>query len=69
MDNSPVAFETFGPWGPMTRDLISTIGRKITERSGEKRASHFLRQRINIEIQRGSATSVFSAVLILILGG
>ena len=56
---SPVAFETFGPWGPATRELISTIGRKITERTGERRASEYLRQRISIEIQRGNAASVF----------
>jgi len=55
---APLAFETFGPWGPMTRDLIFTIGNKITERTGEKRASEFLRQRISIDVQRGNAECV-----------
>lgn len=42
----------------MTRDLISTIGRKIMERTGEKRESEFSRQKISIEIQERNATSV-----------
>ena len=55
---SPVAFETFGPWGPATRELISEIGHKVMARTGEKRVLEFLRQRISIEIQRGNAASV-----------
>jgi hypothetical protein len=55
----PLAFETFGPWGPECKLLIGEIGRKITERTGEKRSSEFLRQRISIEIQRGNAACVF----------
>jgi hypothetical protein len=33
--------------------MISTIGRKVTEKTREKRATEFLRQRISIEIQWG----------------
>jgi hypothetical protein len=57
---SPLAFETVGPWGPESKALISTIGRKITEKTGEKRATEFLRQRISIEIQRGNAASILN---------
>jgi hypothetical protein len=37
----PLAFETFGPWGEAAKSLISAIGQKITEHSGEKRATDF----------------------------
>jgi hypothetical protein len=61
----PLGFETFGSWGPGAKNLIGTIGRKITDRTGEKRAFEYLRQRFSIEIQRGNAccilgTHVFS---------
>ena len=56
----PLAFETFGPWSEEGKRLISSIGRKLTEKTGEKRSPEFLRQRISIEIQRGNALSVFS---------
>ena len=56
----PVAVETCGPWGPAAKDLISAIGRKITERTGEKRATTFLHQIMSIEIQRGNSASVLN---------
>ena len=54
----PIGFETFGPWGPEAKQLIAEIGRRISDRTGEKRASEFLRQRVSIEIQRGNAACV-----------
>jgi hypothetical protein len=57
---NPLAFETFEPWGPESKALISTIGRKITEKTGEKRATECLRQQISIEIQRGNAASILN---------
>jgi hypothetical protein len=54
----PLAFETFGAWGPACKDLLSTVGRKIANQTGEKRSFDFLKQRISIEIQRGNAACV-----------
>ncbi|OWA54844.1 hypothetical protein BV898_19237 [Hypsibius exemplaris] len=55
----PLAFETFGPWGPETKTLIGEIAEKMKEQTGAKRSLEYLRQRISIEIQRGNATCVF----------
>ena len=58
----PVAFETFGPWGNQAKAFLSTIGRKITDHTGEKRASAFLFQRLSIAIQRGNAASILGTI-------
>ena len=57
-----VGVETLGSWGPSAKYLISDIGRRIAERTGEKRSTEFLMQRIGIEIQRGNAASVRGTV-------
>ena len=49
----PVGLETFGPWGESAKEFITEIGRRITERRGEK-AIIFLRQRISMKIERGN---------------
>jgi hypothetical protein len=58
----PLGFETLGAWGPSAKALISTIGKKVRERSGEPRSLEFLRQRISIEIQRGNAASIMGTL-------
>jgi hypothetical protein len=55
---SPIAFETFGPWGSAAREVISEIGRRLIQQTGEKRAMGFLRQRCSLAIQRGNAACV-----------
>ena len=57
---TPLAFETLGPWGLKTKETIAEIGRRIADRTGEPRATEFLRQRISIEIQRGNAACVLN---------
>ena len=54
----PVAIETLGSWGPDASELISEIGRRITSVNGDVRATSFLRQRLDITIQRGNALAV-----------
>ena len=62
--NCPICFglravpETFGTWGQATKEIIEQIGKKIADTIGESRSLSFVRQRINIEIQRGKAISV-----------
>src|SRR5208337_5510036 len=58
----PLGMETFGAWGPAAKELISAIGNRIKERTGEPRSSEFLRQRISIELQRGNAASVLGSL-------
>ena len=57
---SAVGFETFGPWGDSAKKLIAKVGRRISEHTGETRATEFLRHRISIEIERGNAVSVLN---------
>ena len=58
----PLGFETLGSWGSDASLLISRIGKKITDRTGELRATDFLRQRISIDIQRGNAISILGTL-------
>lgn len=58
----PFGVETFGSWGPSAKSLVSEIGRRIIEKSGETRSTEFLKQRISLEIQRGNAISVLATL-------
>ncbi|KAJ4450982.1 hypothetical protein ANN_02417 [Periplaneta americana] len=57
----PFAVETFGTWSSEAKALISTIGRSLVQLSGDPRSSQYLRQRIGIAIQRGTATSILAS--------
>ncbi|OQV14775.1 hypothetical protein BV898_11038 [Hypsibius exemplaris] len=43
-----LASETFGTWGSEGKELIADIARRITDRTGAKRAADYLRQKISI---------------------
>ena len=43
----PVGFETYETLGSSAASLVKDIGKTIADRTGEKRASEFLRQKIN----------------------
>ena len=57
----PVAIETSGVFGPSSRNIIYEIGRRITERSGDKRETLWLKQRLSIAVQKGNALSIISS--------
>jgi len=57
-----VGIETFGPWGKGAIKLVSEIGQKLKEVTGEKRATSFLRQRISIAVQRGNVAGVLETI-------
>ena len=59
---APIAFETLGTWGIDANRIVTALGKKIAERSGEPRSLEFLRQRISVELQRGNATSVLGTM-------
>ena len=56
----PIAIETSGVYGPSTKILVQEIGNKISQTSGDRRESMWLKQRLSIAIQRGNALSILS---------
>ena len=54
----PVAMETMGSWGPTGLKFIESIGSRIADATGEKRAKYFLFQAISVAVQRGNVISV-----------
>ena len=54
----PVAVETLGPLGPGATDMIQSLGRRLVEASKDPRSGYYLRQRIDMAVQRGNAISV-----------
>jgi len=58
----PVGVETFGVHGPDAQSLIVELCGRATMISGETRSTAFLRQRLDIAIQRGKAASVLGTL-------
>ena len=56
----PVAVETTGVIGERGSKLITEIGRRIKQRTGETREVSWLRQRISLAIMRGNAASALA---------
>ena len=54
----PLAVETTGVLGPAFEDFISVLGRRIRERTGERRETEWLRQRVSLAVVRGNAAAV-----------
>ena len=54
----PIAIETLGVWGPCAQEICADIGGRIARHTGEVRATAFLRQRLDLAIQRGNAAAV-----------
>ena len=54
----PVGIETYGAYGPQAIKLITEIGKKIQEATGEKLSTFYLKQRISMAIQKGNAVCV-----------
>ena len=57
----PVAIETSGVYGPAAAAFIQDLGRRISARTGERRETAWLRQRLSIAIARGNAASVLAS--------
>ena len=54
----PIAVDTLGAWGPSALAFCAEICRRIAARTGDTRATSFLRQRMDIAVQRGNAFAV-----------
>ena len=59
---SPISVETLGPWGEQSMELLRDIGSRIAERTGDKRQTSYLFQRLSIAVQRGNAMSISSTL-------
>jgi len=58
VDFIPIAIESSGVWGQHAMELVSEIGRRLTEVSHEPRPTSFLRQRLAVAVQRGNASCI-----------
>ena len=58
----PVAVETLGAWAKDSLEFVQNLGRRITDHTGEPKATGFLLQQISIAIQRGNAASIMSTL-------
>ena len=57
-----VAVESRGGWGEGALDLTADLGRRLSIVTGDKRSTSFLRQRLDIAIQRGNSLAVRGTV-------
>jgi hypothetical protein len=55
---TPIAVETLGAWGPSALAICAEIGGRIAVRTGDPRATSYLRQRMDIAVQKGNAAAV-----------
>jgi len=58
----PIAVETFGDWGPEAIAFATKLGRRIASTTGKLRCTMYLRQRIDIALQRGNSASVLGTL-------
>ena len=61
-DIAPVAIESLGAIGPLSRALLKDLGRRIKESTGEARAHEYLVQRLAVAVQRGNAVSIMGTM-------
>ena len=57
----PVAMETLGGAGRSTAVFLKELARRITVLTGEKLAFKFLKQKLDLAIQRGNAGCILEA--------
>ena len=53
----PVAMETLGSFGLGATELVTSLGRRLVEYSVDPRSGFFLKQRIDVAVQRGNVLS------------
>ena len=58
----PVCIETFGVFGDIGMSFIKEIGKKVSEKTGEKRSTSFLFQALGMAVQRGNAMSILGTI-------
>jgi len=58
----PFAIESSGVWGQHAMELVSEIGRRLSEVSHEPWSTSFLRQRLAVAVQRGNASCIIGTL-------
>jgi len=58
----PIAVETMGSWSSSSLNFINELGKRLTNVTGDKRETSFLKQRISMAIQRGNVASFFACL-------
>ena len=58
----PICIETLGAFGDIGLNFIKEIGKRIIEKSGEKRSTSFLFQTLGMAVQRGNAHSILGTL-------
>jgi hypothetical protein len=58
----PFAVETLGTFGEEALELVSELGRRLRNTTGDPREKTWLIQRISVAIQRGNAASVLATI-------
>ena len=59
----PLAFETLGGPGPLTKQLLGKVADLLIKVTGDKRAGEFFRQRLSLDVQRGNAAAVLGTLV------
>lgn len=54
----PIAIDTIGAYGTQAAEIVKEIGSRNYQRSGQRQATFFLRQRISIAIQKGNSIAL-----------
>ena len=62
----PVSIETSGAIGPSTYRFLKSLGRRVSQESGEPRTTEYLMQRLSVAAQRGNAAAVLGCVKIVL---
>ena len=57
-----IGIETLGSWGPAAEEICAEIGGRIARSTGDIRSTAFLKQRLNIAVQKGNAAAVLGTV-------
>ena len=58
----PVVVETTGVWGQEGLRWVRQIGSRIKDKTGERRATSYLIQRISLAVQRGNVTAILGSL-------
>ena len=58
----PIAVETAGVFGPLTKAFFKELGDRIRSSTGEEKAYFYLSQRVSVAVQRGNAAAIMGTI-------
>ena len=58
----PIAVETSGVWGEHGLNFVCDLGKRISNISGDQKATCYLKQRISMAIQHGNAIAILGTL-------